>query len=69
MIVVGALVLILLSSFVVSVLIMILELLAVVVAILLILVGLVLFVGGRWWGRSRIRWGGASAGNQPLRIA
>jgi protein-S-isoprenylcysteine O-methyltransferase Ste14 len=52
MILVGAVVLILLASFIVSVLITILELFAVIVGVILVLGGIAVFLfGGRWWGR------------------
>lgn len=52
MILVGALVLVLLASFIVSIIIVILELLAVIIGIILILGGVAaIVVGPRWWGR------------------
>ena len=51
MILVGVAVLILLASFVVNVLVVILQLLAVIAGILLILGGVALLVGRRWWRR------------------
>ena len=57
MILVGAVLLILLSSFIVSVLITILELFAVIVGVILVLGGIALFFfGGRWRRRGSRPW-------------
>lgn len=62
MIVVGALILILMASFVVNVIVMILELLAVVVGIVLVLGGVAMLMFGRWFlGRGPRNWGPPSS--------
>jgi hypothetical protein len=53
MIVVGAVILVLLSSFVVSVIVTILESLLVIVGIVLVLGGIVVVIFGRSWWRHR----------------
>ncbi len=58
MILIGALVLILLSSFIVNVIVTLLELLAVIVGVVLVLGGIAMLIfGRRFWGRRGWSWG------------
>ena len=54
----GAIILVLLAGFILSVIITLLQVLAVVIGIFLVIGGIaVMLFGGRWWRRRSWRWG------------
>jgi hypothetical protein len=58
MIILGAIILVFLAGFILSVIITLLKVLAIVIGIILVMGGIAMMLfGGRWWRRGPWRWG------------